>query len=32
MRPNLSGLDEIFCFATKPYLVQFPHLNDAAWY
>ena len=28
--PNLSGFDEIFYFASKPHLVQYLHLNDAA--
>ena len=31
-RPNLSGLGEIFYFASKSLTVKYLHLNDAAWY
>ena len=32
LRPNLSGLGEIFYFASKSLTVKYLHLNDAAWY
>ena len=31
LRPNLSGFGQNFYFATKLHLVQYLHLNDAAW-
>ena len=32
LRPNLSGLGEIFNFASKPHTVQYLRLNEAALY